>query len=436
MLPRFFFIMMLLLASVPLVAGIWEPPVGQMGVLLTLLIFAMALVDLIISPRPGRIEVEREVAEVLSVEARNPVRIWLRNTTPYRLSVEIHDEPPQPATISELPTIVELGPHQAQQITYHIEPYHRGLGVFGQVFLRCRSRLHFWELTDQRELPRQVKIYPNVQAVKAVELLARHNRSADAGVRLSLLRGRGTEFDRLREYRREDEFRSIDWKATARTRQLVSREYVVEKNQNIVFLLDCGRSMSSEHEGITHFDRALNAAILLSYVALRQGDTVSWLACSQTVERYVPTLHGASAMQSLIRQTFDLKPTYHTADYQLMAEQLRLRHRKRSLVVLLTHAIDEVHLRDIGRSLKQLQFPHLVLGAFLKNVPLFDRVMSFPRTDLEAFQIAAAASLVEAQSRQIAEFEQHGLLVIDALPDQLSSQLITRYLDIKARHLL
>ncbi len=434
--PRPFFLMMIGLASIPLMAGIWEPPVGQMGVLLTLLIFAVALIDLVISPWPHQIEIDREVAEVLSLEARNAVKIWLRNPTLYRLSLEIHDEPPKPSTVFDLPVAVEMGPHQARQITYHVQPHQRGKNQFGQVFLRCRSRLHFWELSDQRLLPRMVKIYPNIQAVHAVELLARHNRSADAGVRLSLLRGRGTEFDRLREYRREDEFRVIDWKATARTRQLISREYVVEKNQNIVFLLDSGRSMCNELEGITHFDRALNAAILLSYVALRQGDTVSWLACSHKVERYVPTLRGATAMQSLIRQTYDLEPTYHTADYQLMAEQLRLRHRKRSLVVLLTHTIDEVHLQDVGRSLKQLQFPHLVLGAFLKNVPLVNRMQSFPRTDLEAFQIAAAASLVEAQSRLIMEFEQHGLLVIDALPDQLSSQLITRYLDIKARHLL
>ena len=296
--------------------------------------------------------------------------------------------------------------------------------------------MRFWELTDERELPQAVKIYPDVQAVHAVELLARHNRVAEVGVRLSQLRGRGTEFDRLREYRREDEYRSIDWKATARTRQFVSREYVVERNQNVLFLLDCGRSMQSEFAGITHFDRALNAAILLSYVALRQGDTVTLLASSRRVERYVPPLRGAIAMKSLVRQTFDLEPSHHATDYQLMAEQLRLRHRKRSLVVLLTHAIDEVHLESIGQTLRTLKSPHLVLGAFLKNVPLYERMSAVPRTDLEAFQVAAAADLIGAQSRQIAEFEQHGLLVIDALPDQLSSQLISRYLDIKARHLL
>lgn len=436
MMPRTFFLLMLGLASVPFVVGVWEPSVGQMGVLLTLLIFAAALADLAISPRPRLIEIEREVADVMSVDAKNRVTIWLRNPTASRLSVDIHDEPPQPCTLLELPASVTLGPHQAQQITYHVKPHRRGRNQFGQVFLRSRSRLHFWELTDQRDVPHDVKIYPNIQAVQSVELMVRHNRSADAGVRLSLLRGRGTEFDRLREYRREDEYRNIDWKATARTRQLVSREYVVERNQNLVFLLDCGRSMCNELEGVTHFDRALNAAILLSHVALRQGDSVSWLAAGHRVHRYVPTLRGAPAMQSLIRQTFDLEPSYHTTDYQLMADELRQRHRKRSLVILLTHAIDDVHLQDVGQTLKQLLFPHLVLGAFLKNVPLYDRMASFPRTNLEAFQVAAAANLIEAQSRQIAEYEKHGLLVIDALPDQLSSQLISRYLDIKARHLL
>ena len=436
MLPRTFFLLMLVLASVPLVVGVWEPAIGQMGVLLTLLIFAVALVDLAISPRPRQIEIERETQDVMSVDAKNRVTIWLRNRSASRLSLDVHDEPPGPCTISELPASVTLGPHQAQQITYHVKPHRRGRNRFGQVFLRSRSRLHFWELTDRRDLPREVKIYPNIQAVHSVELMARRNRAADAGVRLSLLRGRGTEFDRLREYRREDEYRSIDWKATARTRQLISREYVVERNQNLVFLLDSGRSMCNELEGVTHFDRALNAAILLSYVALRQGDTVSWLASGRRVERYVPTLRGAPAMQSLIRQTFDLEPSYHTTDYQLMADELRQRHRKRSLVILLTHAIDDVHLQDVGGALKQLMFPHLVLGAFLKNVPLYNRMTSFPRTRLEAFQVAAAANLVEAQSRQIAEYERHGLLVIDALPDQLSSELITRYLDIKARHLL
>jgi len=317
MMPRRFLLMMLGLASVPLIVGVWDPSVGQMGVLLTLLIFAVALLDLAISPRPDRVEIERRVSDVLSVDSRNRVSLWLRNPSSMPLFVEVHDEPPPPCSIEELPASVLLKPFQSQEVVYHVKPHRRGRNRFGQVFLRLRSRLHFWELTDRREIPQAVKVYPNIQAVHAVELMARHNRTPETGVRLSLLRGRGTEFDRLREYRREDEYRSIDWKATARTRQLISREYVVERNQNLVILLDCGRSMCNETAGVTHFDRALNAGILLSHVAMKQGDTVSWLAAGNAIHRYIPSLRGAPAMPSLIRQTFDLEPTYDRTDYSL-----------------------------------------------------------------------------------------------------------------------
>src|SRR5262249_1478096 len=154
--------------------------------------------------------------------------------------------------------------------------------------------------------------------VHGIELLARRNRAAESGLKLSRLRGRGSEFDRLREYRREDEFRHIDWKATARQQTLVSREYVVERNQNILIVIDAGRSMCNELEGITHLDRALNAAIVLSYVALRQGDNVGILAFSNQVERWVRPVRGTGGIQTIIRHTYDLAPRYEASDYRLM----------------------------------------------------------------------------------------------------------------------
>jgi uncharacterized protein (DUF58 family) len=258
-----------------------------------------------------------------------------------------------------------------------------------------------------------VRIYPDIQAVHGIELLARRNRLAELGVRMSRLRGRGNEFDRLREYRREDEFRHIDWKATALHQELVSREYVVERNQNILIVLDCGRSMCNELDGITHLDRALNAAIVLSYVALRQWDNVGLLAVSNKVERWVRPVRGAGAIQSIIRHTYDLQPRYEATDYRLM--------------------VDELH---ISRNARELRSPHLVLSAFLKNVPLNDRLNVVPTTDVESFQIAAAAEMIGTQTRQLAELQRTGMLVLDTLPEDLSGNLISRYLDIKARHLL
>jgi uncharacterized protein (DUF58 family) len=447
MTPRWPLLLLFLAAgcvlSAPTIASIFvdlAPATARMmhgaGVIFNLLIFVVAILDLAISPSLRRIDVEREMSDVMSVGARNAIRIWLTNRNRQDIKIDFQDEPPQPCATDGLPFVMSLASLKARYRVYHVEPHHRGPTQFGDIFLRSTSRLGFWTFFDQRPAARPVKVYPDIQAVHGIELLARRNRLAETGLKLSRLRGRGTEFDRLREYRREDEYRQIDWKATARQEQLVSREYVVERNQNILIVLDCGRSMCNELGGISHLDRALNAAIVLSYIALRQGDNVGFLAFSNRAERWVRPVRGAGAIQAIIRHTYDIAPRYEASDYGLMVEELRRRFRKRSLVVLLTHALDELHLAAISQQVRQLRSPHLVLAAFLRNVPLFERMQSNPKTDVDAFQIAAAAEMVHAQTRQIAELSHSGLLILDALPEQLSADLISRYLDIKARHLL
>ncbi|MCY2963831.1 MAG: DUF58 domain-containing protein [Planctomycetota bacterium] len=406
------------------------------GILLNFLLFAVALIDVAISPSLARVDVQREAANVMSVGARNAVRIWFTSRNFAPLPIEFHDEVPQPSTAEGLPFEMTLDPQKARYRVYHLIPQHRGANRFGNIFLRAVSRLGLWTFHDVRPLPADVKIYPDIQAVHGIELLARKNRVAEMGIKLSRLRGRGSEFDRLREYRREDEPRHIDWKATARQRQLIAREFVVERNQNIVIVLDCGRSMCNASEGITHLDRALNAAIVLAYVALRQGDNVGLFAASNRAERWVRPMRGANAIQTIIRSVYDLEPRYEASDYGLIVDQLRVRFRKRSLVVFLTHAIDDLHLMSITRHVRELRSPHLVLPAFLRNVPLQERVRQIPKSDVDAFQIGAAAEMAYGQSKLISDLQHSGMLALDVLPEQLTSQIVSRYLDIKARHLL
>lgn len=436
MMPRLRLLFLFAFAMIPFALGtVWQEA-NQTGVLICLGIFLLALVDLAVTPSLSVIEVHRDVNEVLSVGTPNSVKLWFINRGSVPLQIHVHDEPPMPCHYSDLPFDIKLVPNKHHYSTYHVEPLHRGKNRFRRVFLQMQSKLKLWTIYDERDIHQEVRIYPDIKAVRGVELLARRNRLAETGIKLSRLRGRGTEFDRLREYRRGDEFRGIDWKATSRHQELISREYVVEKNQNIIFLIDCGRSMCNEDEGVTHFDRALNAAILLSYVALRQGDSVSLMACSNKMERWVPPIRGAGSIQKLIRQVYDLEPVYEASDYQLMSEQLQLRYRKRSLVVVLTHALDEVHLSHLGDALQRMRWPHLVLSAFLRNVPLQDRMNAIPETDREAFQISAAVDIVATQTSQIAALQKSGLMVLDTLPENLSVNLVSRYLEIKARQLL
>ncbi len=436
MMPRLRLLALCALAGSPFLVTPLEPAATSLGLALTMSLATVALIDLLITPRLREIEAFREAKEVLSVGARNPVVVTLRNRSRRSVTVTVHDEPPQPARWMDLPFNVALPPQKLLAVTYFVEPHHRGSNQFGTLFLQMTSRFGLWKLHDERLLPQQVKIYPDIQSVRQIELLARQNRLAEAGVRLSRLRGRGSDFDRLREYRREDEYRSIDWKATSRHQDLITREYVVERNQNLLLVLDSGRSMCNEFAGVTHFDRALNAAMLLTYVALRQGDTVGLIAGDRKVQRWVKPLRGRGGVERLVAQIYDLEPSYNATDYDMLASELRRRYRKRSLVVWLTHAIDELHLQTITESVRRLKSPHLVLLAFLRNVPLQERMNSIPESELDAFQIAAAAEMVDAQRSQLVTVAKSGLLTVDCLPEELSSRLISRYLDVKARHLL
>ena len=436
MLPTLRLLLLLAVAGLPFLGVPWFGWLLYVGLGTTIIALGLALFDLWRSPRPSDVAVQRDSGDVLSLGAENPVRLRLRNRANRPITVEVHDEAPAPCETPDLPATATLPPGRRRVLTYHILPHRRGDGRFGTLFLRSRSRWGLWDLTAEFSEDRSVRIYPDIRSVQRTELLARQNRLAEAGVRMSKLRGRGSEFDRLREYRREDEYRGIDWKATARHTDLISREYVVERNQNVILVLDCGRGMCNAVDGINHFDRALNAAILLAYVALRQGDTVGLIAVSNKVERFVPPLRTLGSVRTLVARTYDLMPRYDASDYELMVSELRRRFRKRSLVILCTHALDEVHLGQIVDNVRTPQEPHLMLTAFLRNVPLASRLASVPRTDLEAFQVAAAAEIHAAQTHQLARLSQAGVMAVDALPEDLSARLISQYLEIKARHLL
>lgn len=436
MMPRRLFLVLLAVLLLPMIAGFWYSPFTQIGQVALFALLMISVFDLSLSAKLKLIEIERQVSEAMSVGVPNVVKLIVRNRNGIPVELCLYDEPPAPGLIEGLPLLVRVKPLREDHVSYHVLPAKRGKNHFGKIFLQLKSRWGFWTILEERETELPVDVYPDIQSVRQIELLARQNRLADAGVRMSRFLGRGNEFERLREYRRGDEYRRIDWKATARRNDLVSREYTVEKNQNLIFLLDCGRGMCNEVNDVSHFDRAMNSMILLSYVALRQGDTVGAIAVSNQLEQWVRPMRGRGSLQKMVRQIYDLQPKYESTDYALMVEQLNKRYRKRSLVILLTYAMDEVHQKEITHQLRKLRSPHLFLSAFLKNVPLMERFETTPTTQMEAFQIAAAGEMLATQSQQIAALQQSGLLVLEAFPHQLSSKLINEYLDIKARHLL
>ena len=266
--------------------------------------------------------------------------------------------------------------------------------------------------------------------------MAQKNRLAEIGVRNIQMPGQGREFERLREFRYGDEIRQVDWKATARHRQLISREFNVERNQNIVLLVDSGRFMRNELNGITYLDRALNSAIMLSYIALGQGDNVSLLAFSNKIERFIRPVRGKPGIQTILRSTYDIQASPNATDYGLALEYLSLVQRKRALVIIITFVTDELQLNVIGENLRARSLPYLPMCVLLQDIGLRDLADQKPDSDLAAFHSAAAAEILTAQMRKVASLRESGIMMIDTPPDLLTERLINEYLSVKTRNLI
>lgn len=436
MTPRPLLLTVVLVALFPLVLGIWAPRIVAIGMALNVIVVVVAAFDLIITPRSRSVLVEREVSEVLSVGCDNPVELHFSNRTDLTLELEFIDEWPRPGDVTGVISKIKLAPWKNGVTRYQLRPHRRGHDRFAGIYLRYTSRMRLWSIVERRRLETKVRIYPDIRAVYRYELMAQRNRLAELGLKTHRLRGQGGEFERLRDYRREDEIRHIDWKATAKHERLISREFDVERNQNIMIMLDCGRSMRNESDGVSHLDFGLNAAIMLSYIALSQGDNVAFMAFSSRIERAVRPLRGKPAIQTIIRHTFDLEPREDASDYGLAVEDFMRWQRRRSLVILITHVMDEQHLDNITRYVRTLRSPHMLLCVFLHDVVLSSLASRVPDTDIEAFHVAAASELLAAQTRKVAELRERGVLVLESLPSQLSAQLINQYLDLKARHLM
>jgi uncharacterized protein (DUF58 family) len=424
-----------ILAMPLLLAGL-NRSAADAALLLNLVLVAVACVDLLISPSPNDVAIHREISEVLSVGASNPATLTVRNRTALTLAITLHDDPGPLCEVDRLPQSVTVGPGKEETIHYSVKPSRRGASEMPAVHLRFPTRLGLWTRHQIRPLPTPIRIYPDIRAVYRYELMARQNRLSEIGVRMVRMPGQGREFERLREFRYGDEIRQIDWKATARQRQLISREFNVERNQNIVIMVDCGRFMRNETDGISYLDRALNSAIMLSYIALGQGDNVSLLAFSNKIERFIRPVRGKPGIQSILRSTYDIQASQNVSDYSLALEYLTTVQRKRALIVLITFVTDELQLRVIGESLKLRSLPYLPLCVLLQDVGLRQMADRIPESDLDAYHTAAAAQVLTGQSHEAASLREAGIMLIDTPPDLLTERLINEYLSIKARNLM
>jgi uncharacterized protein (DUF58 family) len=368
------------------------------------------------------------------------VTLQLRSTARRKLDVQVRDDLFDGAECDDFPLETRLGARGRATVQYDVRPTQRGAHHLGDHWVRYRSPLGLWTRQVRITAEQAVKVFPDVRAVRTYELLARQNREQSL-FHSSKRRGGESEFERLREYQREDEYRSIDWKATARRRKIIAREYQLESNQSLMFVLDAGRLMTAETNGLSLFDHALNATLMLSHIAARNGDQVGLLSFADDVKSYTPLAAGGRATQAIIHAGYHLHPDIVESNYGVAFSQLSARCRKRALVVVFTQVVDEVAAHELLRLTKGLLPRHLPLLVMFRDVDV-DGLLEpahapgLVASDLDVYVRAAAAEVVSWRERIAIELKKQGALILDISPQGLTPALINRYLEVKARHLL
>lgn len=401
-------------------------------------IIVLGMVDLYSLPRPGSFRASREMERVSSLNKPHDVALTIVHSLPggRLFPVAIRDDVPQELDAVPAESVVAMRGRCRARVAYKLTPRSRGAFRLHCVHLRVTSRWRLWKRLYSCPAESVVHVYPDMVQLAEYAVLARTNRLSLLGVRQSRKIGQDHDFERLRDYTLDDNYKHIDWRATARRNRLTVKEYQTSQSQRIVFLLDCGRMMNSTADGNSLLDHALNAMLMLSYVALRQGDSVGLVCFSNRIHNSVPARGGMSQMNHLLHASFDRFPELVESRYDLAFLHLASHFRKRALVVLISNLIDEVNSFQVNRYLRAQVGRHLPLGVLLRDHQLFDAAETAPPFGRQLFRAAAAAEIINWRHQVLTDLEHQGVLTLDVFPEDMTAPLVNRYLDIKARHLL
>ena len=413
--------------------GAVRPDLLGLTLLVDLLAVVIIAVDALSLPRAEAFRLQRRHERVLSLGAENRIELTLTHDLTAPHHARLRDEPPPDCDYDRREFTLRLTPDQPAQVVYHLTPRYRGEARFEDVFLRVEGRLRLTTRDYRLPARESVPVYPNLLQLREYDLLRHRGRLQLMGFRQLRLRGQGTEFESLREYTPDDEFRRIDWKATARRGKPIVRDYQTERSQNVVLLLDAGRTMLAEVEGRRKFDAVLNAALMLAYVAVQMDDKVGALVFADEVDLFSPPQRGRAQVGKLVDALHDAEPRMVESDYLYAATYLAKRWRKRSLIALFTDLIDPDASRMVLHALGALRRQHLCVAITDADPRLHRWSQQPPDTPSDLYRRAVALQTLNDRLAATRALERMGVHCIDAEPDTLVAALVNHYLQVKAR---
>lgn len=431
----------LLLAIVAVIFGLsfFIPQAKEIGLIVDVLVAVIFFIDYQLTPRPWLIGATRECQERLSIGRTNEVVLTVTNKSTSDLQLRIRDD--YPATlltnVEEFDLLLKAG--DQSMLKYELLPKRRGLYKFGDIHIRYKSFLGMFHREAVIEAKRETKVYSDLKAL--YDLSVKLSRSTELGDIRQRKRGQGTDFASLREYTVGDDSKAIDWKATARRERPVVRTYEAEQEQRLLILVDAGRMMLSDLEGLTRFDHALNAGLCLALTGLTHNDQVSFGVFADKPLAYMPPRRGKSYLKKILESVFDVEPRMVEPDYLGMLSYFSSLQKGRCLMVILTDLTDPIGSQSLLAGMAGLRGRHLPFCVTLKDRQVaemshtgilkdeLDKTVSLD----QIYQRAVATDLLGQRELALSVLQRRGCLVLDCPPQELSDKLVDSYIDIKNR---
>jgi uncharacterized protein (DUF58 family) len=427
---------LLVAAGIPLAAFVALVGSPSIAVVYDILLVAGAYGTTFLAPSTSRLTLKRKFDSVLSVRASNKITLHLENEGVETITGILRDEPPPFFDATRKEFKVAIPAQRPLELTYYVTPFERGAESFRGTYLRieCPLGLALKEVRLATEEP--VRVYPNVLALREFDLLKQQGRLKELGIRKSRTRGLGTDFESLRDYSEGDDYRKIDWKASARRGKLVVRQFEQERNQCVIVCIDIGRHMLAEVNGVRKLDHVLDALLMLTNAAALAGDFVGLLVYADKVRRYIPPRKGRGQVGVIINAIHDLVAEPVESDPVAAFSYLTARWKRRSLLVNFTDYEDVDRARDLATAFGTMARRHLTLICRVQDPRMDEVLVSRVETVQDMYRKAAANFLMEDRRAATAIVGMAGIHNLDSEPQDLAAKLVSYYFHVKERSLL
>lgn len=359
------------------------------------------------------------------------MRVESRYSFPVKLSVI--DEVPVIFQQRDICFKLSLGSGEGKTITYHLHPTRRGTYAYGYMRVFVSSRIGLIERRFTCGTPQKIKVYPSYLMLHRYELLAMSDNLTELGIKKIRRVGHQTEFEQIKDYVKGDDYRTINWKASARRHQLMVNVYQDERSQQIYNVIDKGRVMQQAFEGMTLLDYAINASLVLSYVAMRKDDKAGLVTFNEHFDTFVPASKHAGQMQTLLESLYAQETTYGETDFSALCVHLAKHVGKRSLMILYTNFSSLNSMKRQLPYLQQLSRQHRLLVVFFEDADLKEYIAGKP-TDTEGYYRQVIAEKFAYEKRLIVNtLKQHGIYSVLTTPGNLSIEVINKYLEMRGK---